>query len=64
MTGPMLLQQKLPLPITPRGGAVGTVVSLEATGRSRHRDRDHRGCRRLRRTGYRDRGYGHYIVSG
>ena len=32
MTGPMRIQQKLPLPITPRGGAIGTEVSLEATG--------------------------------
>ena len=32
MTNPVLLQQKLPLPITPRGGAIGTVVGLEATG--------------------------------
>ena len=32
MTGPTLIQQKLPLPITPRGGAIGSVVSLEATG--------------------------------
>ena len=32
MTDPVLLQQKLPLPITPRGGAIGTAVSLEATG--------------------------------
>ena len=32
MTGPMLIQQKLPLSITPRGGAIGSKVSLEATG--------------------------------
>ena len=32
MTGPVLIQQKLPLPITPRGGAIGSEVLLEATG--------------------------------
>ena len=33
----------------------------ERAGRSRHRNRDHRGRRHLRRTGYRDRGHGYYI---
>ena len=32
MTDPVLVQQKLPLPISPRGGAIGTEVLLEATG--------------------------------
>ena len=32
MTGPVLIQQKLPLPITPRGGAIGSEVLLGATG--------------------------------
>ena len=32
MTGPTSSQQKLPLPIRPKGGAVGTVVRLTASG--------------------------------
>ena len=32
VTNRVLPQQKLPLPITPRGGAIGTEVGLEATG--------------------------------
>lgn len=32
MPDPTLIQKKLPLPIAPRGGAIGTEVILEATG--------------------------------
>ena len=32
MVAPFVPQVRLPLPISPRGGAIGTVVELSATG--------------------------------